>query len=177
MKIFLQDNDAKISVVLQECPQKLRDHLLVNSQQFNNYSKRVGPQGWVAQNFALCSFSRSHFRSFCLSLGSSRGFLVVFGSAGAVKCARLEFSGCRVKPRRPSASKTPPKFHEKTPRERERKRTKWWRERETKERHLGRSGGGGLAEAGTGGSARATVRAKEQIRQGYVHTIEDKSIT
>ena len=33
--------------------------------------------------------------------GSSRGFLVVFGSAGAVKCSRLEFSGCRVKPRRP----------------------------------------------------------------------------
>ena len=32
-----------------------------------------------------------------------------------LKCARLEFSGCRVKPRRP----TPPKFHEKTPERRE----------------------------------------------------------
>ena len=28
------DDDVKISVVLRECPQKLRDHLLVNSQQF-----------------------------------------------------------------------------------------------------------------------------------------------
>ena len=33
-------NDVKISVVLRECPQKLRDHLLVNSQQFeSNYNK------------------------------------------------------------------------------------------------------------------------------------------
>ena len=35
-----QDDDVKISVVLREAPQKLRDHLLVNSQQFeSNYSK------------------------------------------------------------------------------------------------------------------------------------------
>ena len=27
---------------------------------------------------------------------SSRGMLVVFSKAGALKCARLEFSGCRV---------------------------------------------------------------------------------
>ena len=34
------DNDVKISVVLRECPQKLRDHLLVNSQQFeSNYDR------------------------------------------------------------------------------------------------------------------------------------------
>ena len=34
------DDDVKISVVLRECPQKLRDDLLVNSQQFeSNYSK------------------------------------------------------------------------------------------------------------------------------------------
>ena len=34
------DDDVKNSVVLQECPQKLRDHLLVNSQQFeSNYNK------------------------------------------------------------------------------------------------------------------------------------------
>ena len=33
------DDDVKISVVLRECPQKLRDHLLVNSQQFeSNYN-------------------------------------------------------------------------------------------------------------------------------------------
>ena len=39
----------------------------------------------------------------CLSGGLLVGILVVFGSAGAVKCARLEFSGCRVKPRRPQS--------------------------------------------------------------------------
>ena len=34
------DDDVQISVVLREAPQKLRDHLLVNSQQFeNNYNK------------------------------------------------------------------------------------------------------------------------------------------
>ena len=34
------DDDVKISVVLRECPQKLQDHLLVNSQQFeSNYNK------------------------------------------------------------------------------------------------------------------------------------------
>ena len=34
------DDDVKISVVLRGCPQKLRDHLLVNSQQFeSNYNK------------------------------------------------------------------------------------------------------------------------------------------
>ena len=34
------DGDVKISVVLREAPQKLRDHLLVNSQQFeSNYNK------------------------------------------------------------------------------------------------------------------------------------------
>ena len=34
------DDDVKISVVLRECPQTLRDHLLVNSQQFEcNYNK------------------------------------------------------------------------------------------------------------------------------------------
>ena len=34
------DDDVKISVVLREAPQKLRDHLLVNSQQFeSNYKK------------------------------------------------------------------------------------------------------------------------------------------
>ena len=34
------DDDVKISVVLRECPQKLRDHLLVNSPQFeSNYNK------------------------------------------------------------------------------------------------------------------------------------------
>ena len=34
------DDDVKISMVLRECPQKLRDRLLVNSQQFeSNYNK------------------------------------------------------------------------------------------------------------------------------------------
>ena len=44
---------------------------------------------------------------------SSRGIQVVFLKAGTLKCARLEFSGCRVKPRRPRSRRgftrpTPP---------------------------------------------------------------------
>ena len=44
------------------------------------------------------------FSPFFLSpLVFSRGILEVFGSARRLKCSRLEFSGCRVKPRRPEA--------------------------------------------------------------------------
>ena len=35
------DDDVKIGVVLRECPQKLRDHLLVNSQQFERKSNKL----------------------------------------------------------------------------------------------------------------------------------------
>ena len=35
------DDDVKISVVLRECAQKLRDHLLVNSQQFESNSNNL----------------------------------------------------------------------------------------------------------------------------------------
>ena len=54
------DDDVKISVVLRECPQKLRDHLLVNSQQFeSNYNKlraiiQVYPntnKTWIVNDF------------------------------------------------------------------------------------------------------------------------------
>ena len=44
-----------------------------------------GPEGCEAQNFALFSLSRPHFRSFFFSLslwGSSRGILVVFEAPG-----------------------------------------------------------------------------------------------
>ena len=46
------DDDVKISVVLRECPQKLRDLLLVNSQQFeSNYNKlRVIIQAYLNTN-------------------------------------------------------------------------------------------------------------------------------
>ena len=46
------DDDVKISVVLRECPQKLRDHLLVNSQQFqSNYNKlRASIQAYLNTN-------------------------------------------------------------------------------------------------------------------------------
>ena len=59
------------------------------------------PFPWTAQNFALF-FSLSHRISFFLL--SLEVFSLNFGGvlkAGALKCARLEFSGCRVKPRRP----------------------------------------------------------------------------
>ena len=64
--------------------------------------RRVGPRRVGGPKFRV--FIPSPTTSFALFLShcvSSRGFLVVFGSAGAVKCARLEFSGCCVKPRRP----------------------------------------------------------------------------
>ena len=35
------DDDVKISLVLRECPQKLRDHLLVNSQQFESNCNKL----------------------------------------------------------------------------------------------------------------------------------------
>ena len=63
--------------------------------------KGGGPEGWGAQNFALFSLSRRKIRSFPPSLGVfSWNFGGVF-EGGTLKCARLEFSGCRVKPRRP----------------------------------------------------------------------------
>ena len=46
------DDDVKISVVLRECPQKLRDHLLVNPQQFEgNHDKlRATIQAYLNTN-------------------------------------------------------------------------------------------------------------------------------
>ena len=71
-----------------------------------------GPKGWGpeglgarrvggARNFALFFSPTGNFILSTLSGRSSRGILVVFLKAGALICARLEFSGCRVKPRRP----------------------------------------------------------------------------
>ena len=60
----------------------------------------MGPRR-VAKISLFFSLSRSQFLSFSLFGRSSRGILVVFRSAGALKCSRLEFSGCRVKPWRP----------------------------------------------------------------------------
>ena len=53
------DDDVKISVVLREAPQKLRDHLLVKSQQFeSNYKPTAIIQAymhtnktWIANDF------------------------------------------------------------------------------------------------------------------------------
>ena len=60
-------------------------------------ARRVG-----AQNFALFFPSPATIVFlFSLSCWSFRGILVVFEAPGTLKCARLEFSGCRVKPRRP----------------------------------------------------------------------------
>ena len=60
--------------------------------------ERWGAEGWGAQNFAL--FFPSPAAKFVLSFplwGSFRGILVVFLKTGTLKCARLEFSGCRVR--------------------------------------------------------------------------------
>ena len=65
----------------------------------------MGPRrvGASPKFHAFFSVSRSHFHSFCLSLGVFSWNFVVFGSAGALKCSRFEFSGYRVKPRRPQS--------------------------------------------------------------------------
>ena len=70
---------------------------------------------------------------FSLSWGPFVEFWWGFRSAGALKCARMEFSGW--------PSKTPPKFNKKTPRERHRK-SETVVEREEKQRKFGRSDGG-----------------------------------
>ena len=160
--------------------------------------KGGGQKGGEAQNFALFSLSRSIFALFVSLWVSSRGFLVVSGSAGAVKCVRLEFSGCRVKPRRPQSRRgftrqpraqtrifegpglhKPTKFNDKTPRERETKRAKVGWERGKKERNFGRSGGGrsGRGRSGRGGSGRGRVsgggsggRREERTKQNTQHT-------
>ena len=58
------DDGVKISVVLREAPQKLRNHLLVNSQQFeSNYNKLraiIQPylntnKTWIVNNFRQTS--------------------------------------------------------------------------------------------------------------------------
>ena len=85
---------------------------------------------------------------------------MVFLKAGTLKSARLESPNVHIRGSRPS--KTPPKFHEKTPRERERKRAKMGAG-EGKKRYFGRSRrGGGPAEGGSaargladGGAAKA----------------------
>ena len=65
-------------------------------------ARKVGARRRGAQHFALFLFSspRSHFSLFFSLWGSSRGILVVFEAPGPPPCARLEFSGYRVKPRR-----------------------------------------------------------------------------
>ena len=71
-----------------------------------------GPEGWGAQNFALFfSVSLPIFAFFFSLWRSSRGFLVVFVKTGAVKCSRLEFSGCRVKPWRFKPQPERPNVH------------------------------------------------------------------
>ena len=70
--------------------------------------RRVGAEGWRAQNFALFSLSLHNFHSFFFSWGSFRPILVVFEAPGTLKCARLEFSRCRVKPPRPKSKNISP---------------------------------------------------------------------
>ena len=106
--------------------------------------------------------------------------------AGALKCARLEFSGCRVKPRRPQRSRgftqqsESPNVHTSGSRPLK-------REREKKERNFGwsgvgvvqrrggpaeepSSGGGGGAPAGEGGSAQRPKNLEDTHTQHTHHT-------
>ena len=65
--------------------------------------RRVGPRRVRGPKFRAFFPLPPPFRSFCVSLGV---FSWNFGGllkAGTLKCARLEFSGCRVNPRRPQS--------------------------------------------------------------------------
>ena len=62
--------------------------------------QKGGESGKISRFFSL---SRHSFHSFLPLLGVFSWNFGICGSAGALKCARLEFSGCRVKPRRPQS--------------------------------------------------------------------------
>ena len=67
----------------------------------------------TAQNFALFfPSSRHNFHSSFSLLGSFRWILLVFLKAGTLNIARLEFSGCRVNPRRPHQTGPPGLAHD-----------------------------------------------------------------
>ena len=64
--------------------------------------RRVGPRRVGGPKFrAFFPSPAPMFILSSLSWGSYRGILVVFEARRSLKCERLEFSGCRVKPRRP----------------------------------------------------------------------------
>ena len=150
----------------------------------------MGPEGWGPEGWGFEQWGPKggglppQFSFFLPSWGSFRGMLVVFEAAGALKCARLEFSGCRV--RAPAArsggaagvshdspraqlyisgfrpSKTPIKFNGRTPRERKKNEHCGGR-REKKSENFGRSGGG---LSGGGGFTGGVVQRKGPSEMG-----------
>ena len=139
--------------------------------------RRVGARTVGAQNFALFfSLSRHNFHYSFSLLGSSRGILVVFEAPGPSNVHVWSSRAVVCEPRRPGlvgppgfhttarepkrahlnapALQTPPKFNERTPRERKKNENCGGR-REKKERNFGRSGGGlsggGLSGGGLSG--------------------------
>ena len=118
--------------------------------------RRVGPRRVGARNFALFfSLSRHSFLFFFPSL---LVFFVEFWWClkHRLKCARLEFSGCRV---RAPAARFP---REDTQRDTE--RAKRWREREKKSEILGGPAEGG--GSGGGGSGGGGVRRRGGPAEG-----------
>ena len=95
----------------------------------------------TAQNFALFFSSPATISLFLSLWVSSRGILVVFSKAGTLKCARLEFSGCRRKNENCGG--------------RGKKRAKFWAVRRRGVRRRG--GGGVLAQGGPGESKPTTT--------------------
>ena len=121
-----------------------------------------GPKGGGGPKFRAFFHSPAPSYALFVSLWvSARGILVVFSKAGTIKRARLEFSGCRVKLRRPrsrqgffTTAREPKSAHLKGPglRKHHQNSTRRQPEREKKnemgegegkiERDFGRSGGG-----------------------------------
>ena len=91
--ICMQSASEQLTSSKQHCAVPIRLQTTVLMRSFSHWARK-GPKFR-----AFFSLSRRKIRSFLPSLGV---FWWNFGgvlSVGALKCARLEFSGCRVKPR------------------------------------------------------------------------------
>ena len=79
-------------------PRKGPEGRVVEGWSPEGWSPQVGPERWEPIFFRFFPSSTTFFFLSSLSWRSSRGILVVFGAPGGLECARLEFSGCCVKP-------------------------------------------------------------------------------
>ena len=116
------DDDVKISVVLRECPQKLRDHLLVNSQQFESNCNKLRAiiqaylntnKTWIVNDFRetvpmdvdYIGKSKGKGKSKSKSKGKSKAKAAATARARAKERARIAINA-RAKARSTAKAKT-----------------------------------------------------------------------